>query len=96
MNTDTVLELVKAREGISSNVRDTYLLAIISGVIQELENEKSIILNVDDANHLMFVVDCTSWRYNNRESENMPRHLQYRLHNLIIQYREVGIDELEQ
>ncbi|MBF2455130.1 hypothetical protein IA712_14855, partial [Listeria seeligeri] len=45
MDTDTILELVKAREGISSNVRDTYLLAIIDGVIQELENEKSIVLN---------------------------------------------------
>ncbi|EAC8096514.1 hypothetical protein LSA93_002619 [Listeria innocua] len=95
MNTDTILELVKAREGISSNVRDTYLLAIIDGVIQELENEKSIALDEKDANHLMFVVDYTSWRYNNRDSDDMPRHLQYRLHNLIIQYREVPVDELE-
>ncbi|EAG6959002.1 hypothetical protein AB952_12230 [Listeria monocytogenes] len=95
MNTDTILELVKGREGISSNVRDTYLLAIIDGVIQELENEKSIALDEKDANHLMFVVDYTSWRYNNRDSDDMPRHLQYRLHNLIIQYREVPVDELE-
>ncbi|EIB7773821.1 hypothetical protein K9J57_002646 [Listeria innocua] len=95
MDTDTILELVKAREGISSNVRDTYLLAIINGVIRELENEKSIALDEKDANHLMFVVDYTSWRYNNRDSENMPRHLQYRLHNLIIQYREVYVNELE-
>ncbi|UPH47712.1 hypothetical protein [Listeria innocua] len=95
MSTDTILELIKAREGISSNVRDTYLLAIIDGVIQELENEKSIALDEKDANHLMFVVDYTSWRYNNRDSDDMPRHLQYRLHNLIIQYREVTVDELE-
>ncbi|HHR2938481.1 TPA: hypothetical protein ACSY71_12495 [Listeria monocytogenes] len=86
---------MKGREGISSNVRDTYLLAIIDGVIQELENEKSIALDEKDANHLMFVVDYTSWRYNNRDSDDMPRHLQYRLHNLIIQYREVPVDELE-
>ncbi|CWU70433.1 TPA: hypothetical protein LWK74_002243 [Listeria innocua] len=95
MSTDTILELVKAREGISSNVRDTYLLAIINGVIRELENEKSIALDEKDANHLMFIVDYTSWRYNNRDSDNMPRHLQYRLHNLIIQYREVPVNELE-
>ncbi|HBK0282129.1 TPA: hypothetical protein LEU18_002853 [Listeria monocytogenes] len=95
MDTDTILELVKAREGISSNVRDTYLLAIINGVIRELENEKSIALDEKDANHLMFIVDYTSWRYNNRDSDNMPRHLQYRLHNLIIQYREVPVNELE-
>ncbi|EAC4061236.1 hypothetical protein G6R42_000802 [Listeria monocytogenes] len=95
MNTDTILELVKAREGISSKVRDTYLLAIIDGVIQELESEKSIALDEKDANHLMFIVDYTSWRYNNRDSDSMPRHLQYRLHNLIIQYREVPVNELE-
>ncbi|HCW3285198.1 TPA: hypothetical protein OXD17_002620 [Listeria monocytogenes] len=95
MSTDTILELVKAREGISSNVRDTYLLAIINGVIRELENEKSIALDEKDANHLMFIVDYTSWRYNNHDSDNMPRHLQYRLHNLIIQYREVPVNELE-
>ena len=85
MDTSTVLDLVKARLGISSNVRDTYLLAIIDGVIKELEDEKGLLL--DDANpyYLMFVVDYSTWRYQNRDSEGaMPRHLQFRLHNLMI------------
>ena len=85
MDTSTVLDLVKARLGISSTVRDTYLTAIIEGVITELEDAQGLLL--DDANpyHLMFVVDYATWRYQNRDSEGaMPRHLQFRLHNLMI------------
>ena len=85
MDTSTVLDLVKARLGISSNVRDTYISAIIDGVIKELEDAQGLVL--DDANpyHLMFVVDYSTWRYQNRDSEGaMPRHLQFRLHNLMI------------
>jgi len=85
MDTSTVLELVKARLGISTTVRDTYLIAIIDGVIKELEDEKGIVLDSTNPYHLMFVVDYATWRYQNRDSEGaMPRHLQFRLHNLII------------
>lgn len=85
MDESTILSLVKARIGISTTVRDTYLLAIIQGVIKELEDEKG--LDIDGANphHLIFVVDYATWRYQNRDSEgSMPRHIQYRLHNLMV------------
>lgn len=79
------LELVKARLGITSSVRDTYLEAIIDGVISQLENEQGLSLDSDSPHHLMFVVDFASWRYLNRDThEGMPRHLQFRLHNLMI------------
>lgn len=85
MNTETILQLVKARLGITANVRDTYLTAIINGVKHELTDEKGIALEAENPNHLMFVVDLSAWRYNNRDSEGaMPRHLQFRLHNIII------------
>lgn len=85
MDITQILALVKARLGITTAVRDTYLTAIISGVLDELTKEKGITLNDEDANHLMFVVDYATWRYQSRdESGAMPRHLQYRLHNLII------------
>lgn len=85
MDVAQVLELVKARLGITTAVRDTYLTAIISGVIDELEKEKGIQLDSDNAHHLMFVVDFATWRYQSRdESGAMPRHLQFRLHNLMI------------
>lgn len=85
MNLTTAIELVKARIGISSNVRDAYLTAIVQGVISELEREKGIILKEDNPHHLMFVVDYSAWRYENKGSESgMPRHLQFRMHNLVI------------
>ncbi|MED4783446.1 hypothetical protein [Brevibacillus choshinensis] len=85
MDTAIVLSLVKERLGIRSNVRDTYLSAIVQGVVKELEDEKGIVLQAADASHLMFCVDYASWRYQSRDSTGaMPRHLQFRLHNLII------------
>ncbi|WP_404466544.1 hypothetical protein [Planococcus rifietoensis] len=79
------LKLVKARLGISSNVRDEYLTAIIKGLIKELAEEKGIILVAENEYHLMYVVDFASWRYQNRDSSGgVPRHLQYRLHNMMI------------
>jgi len=80
------LTLVKARIGISSSVRDGLLMATLSAVIEELENK----LSLSSASHLMFVVDLTTWRYQSVSEKAlsgslpMPRHLQYRLHNLIL------------
>lgn len=93
MNVLTALDLVKARLGISTNIRDNYIKAIIEGIIKELEDEKGLAL--DDANpyHLMFVVDYSTWRYQSVNATEvtstskvlpMPRHLQFRLHNLMI------------
>lgn len=82
---ETALNLVKARLGISTSVRDEYLTAIIAGVISELENEKGLVLSDASPHHLMFVVDLSTWRYQNKGMmEGMPRHLQFRLHNLVI------------
>jgi len=85
MDTATILELVKARLGISSIVRDTYLISIVESVISELEDEKGITLKSDSMNHTMFIVDYATWRYQSRDSEKgMPRHLQFRLHNIML------------
>lgn len=80
-----ILALVKARLGIMTAARDEYLAAIISSVVRELEDEKGIKLDTGDMNHIMFVVDYATWRYQSRdESGAMPRHLQFRLHNLMV------------
>ena len=85
MNIATVVGLVKERLGIKTTVRDAYLTAIAGGVVAELENEKGLALDEASPYHLMFVVDYTTWRYQSRDSDTgMPRHLQYRLHNLYI------------
>ena len=85
MDASTVVALVKERLGIKTDVRDTYLTAIVEGVVTELEDEKGLALDGANPYHLMFVVDFATWRYQNRDTmEAMPRHLQFRLHNMII------------
>lgn len=82
---NTVLELVKARIGISTNVRDEYLTKIIEGIKDELETQQGLSIDLDSPHILMFLVDYATWRYQNRDShDGMPRHLQFRLHNLVI------------
>lgn len=82
---DTVVSLMKARLGITSGVRDEYLLAIVRGVIDELRYQKGIQLDESDYCHLMFVVDYATWRYQSRdETGGTPRHLQFRMHNLFL------------
>lgn len=93
MDTTIILQLVKNRLGINTNVRDTYLSAIIDGVVKELEDEKGLVLNGANPYHLIFVVDYVTWRYQSRDSkEAMPRHLQFRLHNLMIHVGAANLD----
>ena len=85
MNSAAVVALVKARLGLTTDTRNVYLTAIADGVIKELEDEKGLVLDGANPYHLMFVVDFCTWRYQSRDSDaGMPRHLQFRLHNLII------------
>ena len=44
MDTATVVALVKERLGIRTTVRDTYIAAIVDGVVKELEDEKGLVL----------------------------------------------------
>ena len=85
MDKETILNLVKARIGLRTEVRDEYLTHIISGIIEELEDIQGLSLDAENTYHLMFVVDYADWRYSNRDNhKGMPRHLQFRLHNMII------------
>lgn len=80
-----VLPLLKARLGISTIVRDALLNALISGVVAECENVHGIILDKEKADHIMFVLDWSTWKYQHPEDGITPRSIQYRLKNLIIQ-----------
>lgn len=91
---DQALQLTKARLGITSTVRDFYLTKIVEGAAEELQDIQGLSLDFDNPYHLMFVVDLSSWRYLNRDTqEGMPRHLQFRLHNLIIKQHAGGDDD---
>lgn len=85
MDVNTVVSLVKEGLGIRTSVRDGFITAIVEGVIKELEDEKGLALDMANPYHLLFVCDYATWRYQSRDSgKYMPRHLQFRLHNLMI------------
>lgn len=84
MDTAQILVIVKDALGIKSTARDPYISVIIEGVIKELEDEKGIALDLSNGNHLLFVVDYVVWKFSNKEANGMPRHLQFKLHNLSI------------
>lgn len=85
-NEDKILGLVKATLGYKSSVRDELLKVIVKSVVDELEIQKRITLKYDNAEHLMFVVDYSVFRYENKGGGTIPRNLEYRLRNLIIKY----------
>ena len=85
MDISTILDLIKARLGIRTEVRDGYLTEIAKSVIKELEDEKGIVLEAENSNHVMFIVDYATWRYQSRDSTGaMPKHLMWRMKNLYI------------
>lgn len=85
MDQELIVSIVKERLGIRTAVRDTYLAAIVGGVVKELEDEKGLVLDAENDYQRMFIVDYATWRYQSRdESGAMPRHLQFRMHNLLL------------
>ncbi|CAI3193115.1 hypothetical protein [Clostridium neonatale] len=91
MDITTILQLLKSKLGISTTVRDTYLTAIINGVVKELEDEQGLTLDGNNSYHLLFIVDYATWRYESKDKDgSMPRHIQFRLHNLIIHTNSTG------
>ena len=82
MDEGQLLELLKLKLGISTRLRDKPLEKIISSVITELTDNLGIELVGERADHEMFIVDYAAYRYEG--GGDMPRHLQWRLHNLQI------------
>ena len=85
-NIDKILGLVKATLGYKSSVRDELLKVIVKSVVDELEIQKRIKLDFENAEHLMFIVDYAVFRYENKGAGTLPRNLEYRLRNLIIKF----------
>ncbi|TDL34574.1 hypothetical protein E2R51_02330 [Jeotgalibacillus sp. S-D1] len=85
-NSELALPIVKQQLGLQTDLRDSYLSAIIKGVITEFEDTKGIILDEQNSQHLMLIVDFAAWRYKHpADADGMPRHLQYRLRELYLQ-----------
>lgn len=80
------LELLKANLGISSTSRDDYLTAILTAASDELTRQKGI--DVETETGKMFLIDYAAWLYRNRGEGILPRNLQYRMHNLMVNSHE--------
>lgn len=71
-----MLGLVKAKLGISSNVRDVVLTTIIEGV----EKDFLDIYGLDASEHVDLASDLVVFRYKGSEREGeMPKHLHRRI-----------------
>lgn len=86
------LKLTKAKIGISTQIRDEYLSAIVNGVANELKEINGIEIDLENPTHLMYVVDLSVYRYENHDDKFLPVNLQRRLHNLIIMYQKKAVD----
>lgn len=82
---DIALKLVKTQLGISIQTRDEYIEAVLKGTLNELKEIQGLNLDIENPQHLMFLVDYTVWRYNSKDEEvGMPERLHWRLRNLMV------------
>ncbi|MGT2951592.1 hypothetical protein BU202_08220 [Streptococcus cuniculi] len=88
MDNYKLLELLKLKLGISTDLRDKFLKSLLSAVESEIENVLGITLDNNRTDHTHFIVDYAYHRYTNRESASIPRHLQWRMHNLALEAKE--------
>lgn len=71
-----MLELVKAKLGISSTVRDAVLTSIIGGVAKDFSD----IYGLDVTNYQDLASDLVVFRYKGRDSEGeIPKHIHRRI-----------------
>ena len=88
---EQILEILKAKRGIKSTVRDTVFEPIINSIIYELKHTQGVTIDVENQSLLLFIVDYADYRYDNRDSPAMPRHLQWRMHNLVLSGDQDGV-----
>ena len=93
MDDKEVLELVKFNLGLSSNIRDKYLLQIIKSTRSQLKNSgiDPEGQTVDYQNeYFYYLSDEVSWLYRNRGGEiGLSPGLRFRRNNLILGHKDV-------
>lgn len=77
-----VLEIVKIRVGLASEVRDDFIKTLIEGTRDQLEEINGIILKDTNNAHKLFLADYVAWRYDNQGDDRMPSHLRIRFNEL--------------
>lgn len=85
---DKLLQVVKWRLGITTNIKDEFITFLIESTLKEMKSQHK--MELTDENHeekaelREFIVDYVCYKYNNTEYKGMPRFLQLKLHNLKI------------
>jgi hypothetical protein len=84
---DTLLNLLKIDLGITHNMRDSFFIQLIKGIMIEIER-RGITLDDKHADDQMLIVDYAAWSYRKRQ-EDIPlaNNIQHRLRNRIIKER---------
>ena len=77
-----ILEIVKVRVGISSNVRDDFINTLIQATIEQLEKSNGIVLDEQNIAHNVFLADFVAWRYDNQGNDTMPNYLRIQFNEL--------------
>lgn len=93
-NVMSLLDIVKIRVGISSNVRDDFISTLIDATKHQLEKTNGIILDDDNIHHSMFLADFVSWRYDNQGNDSMPAYLRLQFNDLWNTQKESDSNEL--
>lgn len=86
MTVTELVELLKLKLGIRSNVQDARLEHLIDAIMHELTVGKGINISLDNPEHTSYITDYAEYRYKN-VTEEMPRYLKHRLHNLFLKDR---------
>ncbi|MGA3675638.1 hypothetical protein [Lysinibacillus agricola] len=81
----TCLSLFKLDMGITHNLRDTLFSNLIESSTIELE-KMGVNLSSATVEDTQLIVDYSAWMYRKRQEDiGLPRNLQFRIHNRVIQ-----------
>lgn len=72
-----VLEIVKMRNGITSDSRDNFINTLIKATRQQLKDLEGIVLEEGNVSHDLFLADYVSWQYDNQGDDRMPQHIRF-------------------
>lgn len=91
MTDEQILEIVKYNLGLSTDVRDPYLLQIIKSARGELKRSGIDPSGQNDDYGLhydMYLADYSAWLYRERGgATTLPKYLSFRRNNLIVDHK---------
>lgn len=81
----TCLSLFKLDLGITHNLRDTLFTNLIESSSIEL-SKMGVDLSNETVEDIRLIIDYSAWMYRKRQEDvGLPRNLQFRIHNRVIQ-----------